>query len=374
MARRPETRWNEFAQRSLRAPDHDRLVTGPAPQSPLQRAIGSLAHHQPLSADDAAEAFGVIMRGEASAVQIAAMLAGLRVRGETSEIVAGVVRALREVMVKMPAERPEELVDTCGTGGGAVQTFNISTAAALLAAGAGVRVAKHGNRSFTSRCGSADVLEALGVAIEASVPTMTSALEQAGIVFMYAPLMHPAMRHVGPIRRELGIPTVMNVVGPLANPAGAARQVVGVADAYRVPILAGALAELGSHHAMVVHGEPGLDEISPLGATHVVEIKGGNSTEWIIEPSAYGYVFADAADLSGGDPADNARVITEVLSGRGTEAAKAAVVLNAAAAIYVSGRVRDYSGGVAVARAALAQGNGLAALERLRTAYSINSA
>ncbi len=314
------------------------------------------------------------MRGEASAVQIAAMLAGLRVRGETSEIVAGVVRALREVMVKMPAERPEELVDTCGTGGGAVQTFNISTAAALLAAGAGVRVAKHGNRSFTSRCGSADVLEALGIAIEASVPTMTSALEQAGIVFMYAPLMHPAMRHVGPIRRELGIPTVMNVVGPLANPAGAARQVVGVADAYRVPILAGALAELGSHHAMVVHGEPGLDEISPLGVTHVVEIRDGSSTEWIIDPGTYGYAFADAADLAGGDPADNARVITEILSGRGSEAAKAAVVLNAAAAIYVSGRVRDYSDGVALARAALAQGNGLAALERLRTAYSISSA
>src|SRR5829696_8975183 len=283
-------------------------MTSPVTQSALQIAITRLAHHQPLDTDDAADAFGVIMRGEASAVQIAAMLAGLRVRGETSEIVAGVVSALREVMVKLPSENPGELVDTCGTGGGAVPTFNISTAAALLAAGAGVRVAKHGNRSFTSRCGSADVLEALGVAIDAPLPVMESALQNAGIVFMYAPLMHPAMRHVGPIRRELGIPTVMNVVGPLANPAGATRQVVGVADSYRVPILAGALAELGSKHAMVVHGEPGLDEISPLGVTRVVEMSGDPITEWSIDPAAYGLAITDAGSLAGGDPSDNARI------------------------------------------------------------------
>src|SRR5687768_18094995 len=192
-------------------------MTGLPVPSALQSAITKLAHHQPITADDAADAFGVIMRGEATAVQIAAVLAGLRVRGETSEIVAGVVRALREVMVKLPAENRDELVDTCGTGGGAVQTFNISTAAALLAAGAGVRIAKHGNRSFTSRCGSADVLEALGVAIDVPVRVMERALSDAGIVFMFAPLMHPAMRHVGPVRRELAIPTVMNIVGPLAN-------------------------------------------------------------------------------------------------------------------------------------------------------------
>lgn len=339
-------------------------------RSALQSAITKLAHHLPLTADDAADAFGVIMRGEATAVQIAAILAGLRVKGETSEVVAGVVRALREVMVRLPVEDPTDLVDTCGTGGGAVQTFNISTAAALLAAGAGVRVAKHGNRSFTSRCGSADVLEALGVAIDASVTTMASALANAGIVFMYAPLMHPAMRHVGPIRRELGIPTVMNVVGPLANPAGAARQVVGVADAHRVPILAGALAELGSLHAMVVHGEPGLDEISPLGITRVVEIRNGQTAEWTIDPSAYGLAASDPADLAGGDPAENARIITGILLGGGTEAGKAAVILNAAAAIYVSGRVDDFAEGISAARRALEQRQGMAALERLRAAYS----
>ncbi len=329
-----------------------------------------LAHHQQLSAEDAAAAFGVIMRGEATAVQIAAMLAGLRVKGETAEIVAGVVRALREVMVRLPVDDPGDLVDTCGTGGGAVPTFNISTAAALVAAGAGVRVAKHGNRSFTSRCGSADVLEALGVGIESTIPVMARALEKAGIVFMYAPLMHPAMRHVGPIRRELGIPTVMNIVGPLANPAGATRQVVGVADSYRVPILAGALAELGSVHALVVHGEPGLDEISPLGATRVVEIREGSMSEWTIDPEDYGLATTDSADLAGGDPAENARIISALLQGGGNKAARAAVILNAAAAIHVSGRAGDFAECVKSARQALDEHKGWAALEKLRAACS----
>lgn len=345
-------------------------MTGTPVPSALQSAISRLAHHQPLSAQDASDAFGVIMRGEATAIQIAAMLAALRVKGETAEIVAGVVRALREVMVRLPATNPEELVDTCGTGGGAVATFNISTAAALVAAGAGVRVAKHGNRSFTSKCGSADVLEALGVPIDASIETMTASLENAGIVFMYAPMMHPAMKHVGPIRRELGIPTVMNIVGPLANPAGASRQVVGVADAYRVPILAGALAELGSIHTMVVHGEPGLDEISPIGITKVVEIRDGSIDEWTLDPSTYGLLCSDASELAGGDPQDNARIVTEILNGGGTRAAKSAVILNAAAAIYLSGRVASYGEGVESAKAALDSGQGVAALERLRDAYN----
>lgn len=345
-------------------------MSTPGTSSALQSAIVKLAHHQTLTGDDAAAAFGVIMRGEGTAIQIAAMLAGLRVKGETSEIVAGVVRALRDVMIRLPSSRPDELVDTCGTGGGAVPTFNISTAAALLAAGAGVRIAKHGNRSFTSRSGSADVLEALGVAIDAPVTTMQLSLENAGIVFMYAPLMHPAMRHVGPIRRELGIPTVMNVVGPLANPAGAARQVVGVADAYRVPILAGALVELGTIHAMVVHGEPGLDEISPLGSTSVVEIRDGRMNEWTIDPSRFGLSCADADELAGGEPAENARIVTDVLSGGGTRGARAAVVLNAAAAIFVSGRVASYDDGVELAKAALKAGHGLGALERLKAAHT----
>lgn len=349
------------------------MSTTPA-QSPLHAAIVKLAHHSPLTAEDAAAAFGVIMRGEASELQVAAMLTGLRVRGETAEIVAGVVRALREVMVHLESRDPDSLVDTCGTGGGAVTTFNISTAAALLAAGAGVRVAKHGNRSFTSRCGSADVLEALGVRIEVPVATMAAALEQAGIVFMFAPLMHPAMRHVGPVRRELAIPTVMNVVGPLANPAGARRQVVGVADPQRVAVLAGALAELGTLHSLVVHGEPGLDEISPLGPTHVVEVRDGESKEWTIDPAQFGYKGLSAVELGGGDAHDNALIVTEVLGGapkgRAGTAAGAAVVMNAAAAIYVSGNVASYADGVDAAREALGKGAGLDALERLRTAYA----
>lgn len=349
-------------------------MTSASPPTALQAAIVKLAHHSPISADDAAAAFGVIMRGEATELQVAAMLTGLRVRGETSEIVAGVVRALREVMVHLPASNPDNLVDTCGTGGGAVTTFNISTAAALLAAGAGVRVAKHGNRSFTSRCGSADVLEALGVRLEVPVSVMENALENAGIVFMYAPLMHPAMRHVGPVRRELAIPTVMNVVGPLANPAGARRQVVGVADPQRVAVLAGALEELGSLHSLVVYGEPGLDEISPLGPTRVLEVKNGTSSEWTIDPAEFGYSGFNPTDLAGGDSGENARLIMQILrsddEANSTAAARAAVVMNAAAAIYVSGTVKTYADGVAKAREALAKGAGLSALERLKSAYA----
>jgi anthranilate phosphoribosyltransferase len=218
-----------------------------------------------------------------------------------------------------------------------VGTFNISTAAALLAAGLGVRIAKHGNRSFTSQCGSADVLEALGVPIEVSVEVMERALRDAGIVFMFAPLMHPAMRHVGPVRSELAIPTVMNIVGPLANPASAGRQVVGVADAARVPLIAGALRSLGAVHALVVHGEPGMDEVSPLGTTHVVEIRDGTTREWTIDPRTLGFAAGRAEELTGGPPAQNAAAVLAVLRNEAPPTAIAAVVLNAAAALSVSG-------------------------------------
>jgi anthranilate phosphoribosyltransferase len=255
-----------------------------------------------------------------------------------------------------------------------VTTFNVSTAAALVAAGAGVRVAKHGNRSFTSQCGSADVLEALGVRLDVPAPALARALEEAGIVFMFAPAMHPAMRHVGPVRRELAIPTVMNIVGPLANPAGAARQVVGVAEARRLPLLAGALAALGSRHALVVHGEPGMDEVSPLGPTRVAEVRDGTVHEWVIDPATLGYAEMDAAELAGGGPADNARIVTEILEGRGNPSATAAVVLNAAAALYVAGPARSFGACVELARAAVASGAGMAALARMRAAYERVSA
>ena len=340
------------------------------PANALQGAIHKLAFHEPLTADDAEAAFTVVMKGEASAVQIAALLSALRAAGESPEVVAGVVRAMRSAMVPLTADDPDSLVDTCGTGGGAVSTFNISTAAAIVAAGAGVRIAKHGNRSFTSRCGSADVLEALGVPIEVTVPVMEAALRDTGIVFMFAPLMHPAMRHVGPVRRELAIPTVMNVVGPLANPARAGRQVVGVADLERAPVLAGALSALGSVHALVVHGEPGLDEVSPLGPTHVVEVRNGTTNRWTIHPDEHGFKKLSRDDLAGSEPRENARIIEKILDGGGPKGGRAAIVLNAAAAIYVSGRVKSYEEGVAAATKAIDSGRAKSVLENLRRAYA----
>ncbi len=303
------------------------------PANALQGAIHKLAFHEPLTAADAEAAFAVVMKGEATAVQVAALLSSLRATGESPEVVAGVVRAMRSAMVSLSAEDPDELVDTCGTGGGAVSTFNISTAAAIVAAGAGVRIAKHGNRSFTSRCGSADVLEALGVPIEVGVPVMEAALREAGIVFMFAPLMHPAMRHVGAVRRELAIPTVMNIVGPLANPARAGRQVVGVADLERTPVLAGALSAL-------------------------------------IHPDEHGFRKLSQDDLAGSEPKENARIIEKILDGGGPKGARAAIVLNAAAAVYVSGRVDSYEDGVAAATKALDSGRAKEVLDNLRRAYT----
>ncbi|HEX6629189.1 MAG TPA: anthranilate phosphoribosyltransferase [Gemmatimonadaceae bacterium] len=336
----------------------------------LQGAIHKLAFHEPLTGEDAEAAFNIVMKGEATAVQIASLLSSLRAMGESPDVVAGVVRALRSVMVSLSADDPDSLVDTCGTGGGAVATFNISTAAAIVAAGAGVRIAKHGNRSFTTRCGSADVLEALGVPIDVPVAVMESALREAGIAFMFAPLMHPAMRHVGPVRRELAIPTVMNIVGPLANPARAGRQVVGVGDLDRTPVIAGALSALGTRHALVVHGEPGLDEVSPLGPTHVIEVKNGATSRWTIHPEEHGFKKVDARDLVGSEPAENARLIEKILDGSGPKGARAAIVLNAAAAVYVSGRVETFEQGVAAANHALESGSARKVLEDLKRAYA----
>ena len=344
-------------------------MTTPTPPNALQIAIRRIAFGHSLDTELAADAFGTVMRGEATAAQIGALLIGLRVKGETAEEVTGAARALRGAMVRLPVESGDDLVDTCGTGGGAVPTFNISTAAALLAAGSGVRIAKHGNRSFTTQCGSADVLEQFGIKLEAPVELAARALQDAGIAFMFAPAMHPAMRHVGPVRRELGIPTVMNIVGPLANPAGAARQVVGVAERARMPLLAGALAALGSVHALVVHGEPGMDEISPLGPTHVAEVRDGAVREWTINPEDFGFEGFAAADLVGGSPADNARTIVDVLRGAGKPAATAAVLLNAAGALYVAPGTRSFSECISAARDALSNGAGTRALERMRHAY-----
>ena len=342
----------------------------PSPGAALRTALRILSDGGTLSEVAVADAFGVVMSGEATTAQIGALLLGLRSRGETPAELAGAVRALRRSMVSLGAERPEELVDTCGTGGGVVTTFNISTISAFVAAGTGVRIAKHGNRSYTSRCGSADVLEALGVPLDVPVASLTKVLADAGIVFMFAPLMHPAMRHVGIVRRELGVPTLMNLVGPLANPAGALRQVIGVADPKLQGLVAAALRMLGATHVLVVHGEPGLDEISPLGTTHVIEVHGDEERHWSIDPAAHSLGGATRDDLRSGEPSENADRMVEILSGHGSAGARAAVILNAGAAIYVSGRAATYQDGLDLAASALDQGAGLGALHRMREAYA----
>lgn len=339
---------------------------GVAAVAPLASAIRTLATGRALSLDETADAFRVIVAGGASPAQIAAVLVGLRVKGETGEEIAGVVRVLREAMVPVDLPGADALVDTCGTGGGAFGTFNISTAAAFVAAGAGVPIAKHGNRSFTSRSGSADVLEALGVAPEVPADRLAAVLEAAGIVFLFAPAFHPAMRHVGPVRRELGIPTVMNLAGPLVNPAGVRRQVVGVAESVRASQVAESLVQLGATHALVVHGEPGLDEISPLGPSSVLEVRGGRVSAWVLEPTRYVPGRADPGALAGGEPAENAALIARVLGGEGPATARAAVVLNAAAAILVSGRVGSFGEAVDAANTALDSGRAQSALDALR--------
>ncbi len=343
--------------------------------SPLRRAIAALAYRQSLPESLTTEVFGVVMSGEATAAQIAALLMGLRTKGETAEEVAGAARALRAAMLPVAAAG-QYLVDTCGTGGGSVSTFNISTVAAFVAAGAGATVPKHGNRSFTSKCGSADVLEALGVRIVLDPPAATRVLKEARVAFLFAPNFHPAMKHVAPVRRELGVPSVMNLVGPLANPAGVRRQVIGVADPDRAPVVAEALVRLGAEHALVVHGRVGMDEISPLGVTDVWEVRDGAVRVWEIDPERYRLGISDVAllDLKGGEPAENAERLERILAnGDGDAAGLAAVLLNAGAAIYVAGIAGSFAEGLGRAREVVASGAARAALDRLRKATANTS-
>jgi anthranilate phosphoribosyltransferase len=343
--------------------------------SPLRHALNALAHRESLTENLTAQVFGVVMSGEATPAQIAALLMGLRAKGETAEEVAGAARALRAAMVPVSASGPN-LVDTCGTGGGTVPTFNISTVAAFVAAGAGATVPKHGNRSFTSKCGSADVLEALGVRIVLDAPAATRVLKEARVAFLFAPNFHPAMKHVAPVRRELGVPSIMNLVGPLANPAGVRRQVIGVADQDRAPVVAEALVRLGAEHALVVHGRIGMDEISPLGITDVWEVRDGAVRSWEIDPERYRLAIGDAAlvDLKGGEPAENAERLERILgNGDGDAAGLAAVLLNAGAAIYVAGIAGSFAEGIGRAREVVASGAARAALDRLRKATASTS-
>jgi anthranilate phosphoribosyltransferase len=336
--------------------------------APLRSALHQLALGLSLDRDAAASAFTVIMAGAATPVQAAALLMGLRARGETVDEVAGAAMALRRAMVPLEVERPEQLVDTCGTGGGRVGTLNISTAAAFIVAGAGVRVAKHGNRSFTSKSGSADVLEALGIDITLTPAAAAEVLRSVGLAFLFAPTYHPAMRHVGPVRKELGVTTIINLLGPLVNPAGVTRQVIGVADEARAPLVAGALAALGATHALVLHAAVGMDEISPSGITLVWEVEQGSVRTWQLAPDRYGLECPDLNGLAGGEPAENAVQIDRLLSGQANNAVRCAALLNAAAALYVSGNGWSLEEAAQKAQDSLSSGGAAAVLARLRKA------
>lgn len=339
----------------------------------LRLALQELARGASLSEEGAAGAFEVLMRGDATAAQTAALLMGLRAKGESAAEIAGAASALRSAMIRVSAAEPDLLVDTCGTGGGRVGTLNLSTAAAFVVAGAGVPVAKHGNRSYTSRSGSADVLEALGVDISLAPDRAGDVLRQAGIVFLFAPTYHPAMRHVAPVRKELGVATIMNLLGPLANPAGVRRQVIGVSDETRAPLMAEALTRLGAVHALVLHAAVGMDEVSPSGITAVWEVREGAVRYLEIDPAVYRLECDELEQLAGGEPAENARRIEAILEGKGRPAERCAVLLNAGAALYVSGRRWTLEEAFERAAEALDRGVGAEALARLRSASASTS-
>ncbi|MBO2518880.1 MULTISPECIES: anthranilate phosphoribosyltransferase [Limnochorda] len=330
----------------------------------IREAIGRLLAGEALAEDEAAQVMEEIMAGQAEEAQIAAYLVALRLRGETVEVIAGSARAMRAHALRVEA-RVEPLVDTCGTGGDGAGTINISTAAALVAAGAGVAVAKHGNRGVSSPSGSADVLEALGVRVDLEPDQVRRCIEEAGIGFLFAPRYHPGMRFAGPTRRALGIRTLFNVLGPLANPAGADRQVTGVYALEWVEPLAQVLDRLGCREAMVVHGLDGVDELSISGPTQVVHLREGRLRPFRVEPEDVGLKRYPREAVRGGSPQENARRIEAALEGeRG--AVRDVMLLNAAAALVVAGQAEDLREGVARAAEAVDSGAARDRLERLR--------
>jgi anthranilate phosphoribosyltransferase len=326
----------------------------------IREHLSRVLDGQRLSRDEMAHCMGEVLRGEAAAAQVAALLGALRVRGESVEELVGAALAVREVAVRVPSRGV--VVDTCGTGGDAQGTFNVSTAAALVASACGIMVAKHGNRSVSSRCGSADVLEAMGARLDLDVPALSALLEQTRLAFLFAPAHHPAFKRVANLRRELGVRTVFNLIGPLANPAGAQRQVLGVFDPKLAPLMADVLLELGAEHALVVHGE-GLDEISVSGPTVIEEVRDGLRRRLIITPEALGLERHPMDSLRGGDAAVNAALILSVLDGA-KGGPRDAVLANGAAALLVGGHVSELREGVVRAAEVIDSGAARAHLER----------
>ena len=321
--------------------------------SALELANEAVAAKQDLTQDQAAAALAVIMAGEASDSQITALLLGLREKGETVEELAGLAETMRSLATKV---RPQHhhLLDTCGTGGGR-RTFNISTTAALIAAAAGCAVAKHGNRTATGLSGSADVLEALGAKLELTAEDEATLIDEIGFGFMFAPAHHAATRYVAPVRKALGVPTIFNLLGPLTNPAGAGRQLIGVPQPASIELVAGALVRLGTEHALVVSSEDGLDEISTSGPTHVAEIREDQIEHYVLTPGQFGIEPASDEEISGGGPEINAQIIGEIFSGAGGPRHDIAA-LNAGAAIYVAGRAGSIAEGLEQALEAIDSG------------------
>jgi len=330
------------------------------PNAVLTESIDRLAAGEDLTADEASRVLHEVMAGNASEAETAAFLIGLRTKGETVPEIAGLARTMRELATRVEVEG--DLVDTAGTGGGR-PTFNVSTTAAFVAAAAGCKVAKHGNRSATSQCGSADVLEALGASIELEPAAVAECIDAVGFGFMFAPRHHQAMRHVVPVRKELGVRTIFNFLGPLTNPAGARRQVIGVSDSRYLETIAAALGELGTQTALVVSSADGLDEFSVSGATAVVELREGQLRSYEVSPDDVGLERVDDGAVGAGTPEQNAEVMRRVLSGGpGTE--RELALMNAGAAIYVGGAADTIEAGARRAEEAIDSGVAMEVLER----------
>jgi anthranilate phosphoribosyltransferase len=329
-------------------------------------AIRHVIAREDLSLEQAHEVMGQIMRGECTDAQIAAYLVALHMKGEKAEEIAGAARAMREAVVPIRTKRDADfIIDTCGTGGDGRHTLNVSTLAAFVAAGAGVVVAKHGNRSVSSKCGSADLLKQLGVNIDAPPETVERCIDEVGIGFLFAPKLHPAMKYaIGP-RREIGVRSVFNILGPLTNPAFARRQVLGVFKKDLVPVVAETLRQLGSQHVLVVHGSDGLDELTTAGYTEVAELKEGSITSWQARPLDFDMEEGKLEDFQSGGPEEGARIALEILQGwKGPK--RDIVVLNAAAAIYVGGQAPSFKEAIPIARESIDSGAALDKLEAMK--------
>ncbi len=324
--------------------------------------LARLASGGDLSREESRLAMGEIMAGSASAAQIAAFIVALRIKGETVDEMTGLVEAMRAAAVSVDVGVP--VVDVVGTGGDRLGTFNISTTAAFIAAGAGCTVAKHGNRSASSRCGSADVLEGLGMIIDLDPDQTVALIRETGFGFFFAPRYHPAMRHAGPVRKEMGIPTVFNFLGPLANPAGATRQAVGVSDRRMAERMIGVLEHLGSEYAFVVYGEDGLDEVTTTGPTYIYRLRGGEITHAEFTPEDFGVPRASVGDLLGGDVEENVAITRSVLAGSPGPKRDVAVV-NAAPAIVAAGLAAGFVEAVELAQEAIDSGRAAATLDRV---------